>query len=226
MSDTVSAVSSRNLWKIFKQGRRVVKALQDITLDVVAGEFLALRGSSGSGKSTLLNIIGGLDIPTTGQINTLSVALGGLNQAERGTFRRRNIGFVFQELTLVPHLTALENVALPLAFETGGAKHARAAALKLLDQFDLGDRADHLPSELSYGERQRVAISRAAIRAPSILLADEPTANLDDANVDRVWRIFLDLRDKGTTIISATHDPRLEAHADRVVRIEGGQLQS
>jgi len=218
------AVSVRNLWKIFKQGSRIVKALQDVSLEVPPGEFLALRGSSGSGKSTLLNIIGGLDIQTKGEAETLSATLSSLGAHDLGAFRRRNIGFVFQELTLVPHLTAIENVMLPLAFEAGKAR-ARPLAEDLLQQAGLADRSTHRPRELSYGERQRVALARAVIRDPRVLLADEPTANLDDANVDRVWRILAALREAGTTIIVATHDPRLEAHADRIVRLEQGQLR-
>lgn len=225
MPGITDAIAAHGVWKIFKQGRRVVKALQDVSIDVPVGAFVALRGSSGSGKSTLLNIIGGLDVPTTGEVTVLTTALAGMSQSERGAFRRRNIGFVFQELTLVPHLNALENIALALAFESNDTKQVRQLALTLLESFDLADRADHLPRELSYGERQRVAVARAAIRNPRILLADEPTANLDDRNAERVAQMFADLRDRGTTIVAATHDPRLEARVDRVIRIENGRLQ-
>ena len=214
----------REVWKLFRLGDRIIKALQGVSLSVPAQSIVVLRGASGSGKSTLLNLIGGLATPTRGEVAVMGTEISALGRAERGAFRRSNIGFVFQELVLVPHLTAIENVALAMAFD-GKRPVALAAALELLGNIGLAERTEHRPAELSYGERQRVAIARAAIRKPRIILADEPTANLDDENAERVSRIFTELRNAGTTLVIATHDPRLEVHADRIVRIEGGQIQ-
>jgi putative ABC transport system ATP-binding protein len=211
-----------DVWKIFRQGNSIVKALKGVSLEAFAGEFLVIRGSSGSGKSTLLNIIGGLDAPTKGQALVLSQRISSLSLNDRGAFRRRHIGIVFQDLSLIPHLTALENVALPISLETSGNPSAVRAASEVLAQCGLSDRLNHLPAELSYGERQRVAVARAAVRSPQLLLADEPTANLDDRNVDRIWSVINSLLGRGTTVIGATHDPRLERHANRVLQIEKG----
>jgi len=218
------AVTCRGVWKLFKTGRRIVEALVDVSLDVQRGEFICIRGTSGSGKSTLLNLLGGLDLPTRGSVSAFGRPYESMTNQERGTFRRANIGFVFQELTLVPHLTALENITLPLLFD--GIPHSRLneMASKLLEDVDLADRFDHLPAELSYGERQRVAVARAAIRRPALLLVDEPTANLDVTNTNKVRCVFERLKGEGTTIVAATHDERLEESADRVLSLTQGRI--
>lgn len=223
MSDD-PVIICRDAWKLFRVRDRIIKALMGISLSLPARTIVVLRGASGSGKSTLLNLVGGLAAPTRGEISVLGTEISSLGRAERGAFRRNNIGIVFQELLLVPHLTAIENVALAMAFDEK-RPIALSAAADLLCRVGLEERMDHRPAELSYGERQRVAIARAALRKPRIILADEPTANLDDENAERVSHIFSELRDAGAAILIATHDPRLEAHADRIVQIEGGQIQ-
>lgn len=217
-------VVCKEVWKLFRVRDQIVKALQNVTLTVDANTTTVLRGASGSGKSTLLNLIGGLAIPTRGTVVVAGTNLSALSRSERGAFRRHAVGFVFQELVLVPHLSALENVALALAFDEKRST-ALALATELLERVGLGARLDHRPAELSYGERQRVAIARAAIRSPKVILADEPTANLDDDNAERISCLLGELRDKGAAILIATHDPRLEGGADRCIRIEAGQMQ-
>jgi ABC-type lipoprotein export system ATPase subunit len=223
MKDASPAVVCTDVWKIFRKQDQIIKALKGASLTMKPGSIVVLRGASGSGKSTLLNLIGALDVPTTGAVSVLGTDLGALGDTERGAFRRHHIGFVFQELVLVPHLTALENTALALAFD-----HPRIEALQkgteLLRDCGLGERLNHRPAELSYGERQRVAVARAAMRTPKIILADEPTANLDDVSTERVVRIFTALRDAGTSLLIATHDPRLEQCADEVRVLEDGLL--
>jgi len=217
-------ISCQNVWKIFRIRARIIKALQDVTLEVRPGTMVSLRGPSGSGKSTLLNLIGGLSLPTTGEVRVADTDVAALGRAERGAFRRAHIGYVLQELVLVPHLSALENVALALAFDTD-RRSAVSRSADLLDQVGLSDRSDHRPRELSFGERQRVAVARAAVRNPRIILADEPTANLDDANADRVIAMFRTLREGGTAIVAATHDPRLAAAADGTFSFDCGVVE-
>ena len=221
------AVSCQGVWKVFKAGRRIVEALADIFFEVQSGEFLCIRGPSGSGKSTLLNLLGALDIPTRGGVTAFGTSYNSLTHQERGAFRRNKIGFVFQELTLVPHLNALENVALPLMFDGIPRSKIKEVASNLLKQVELVDRMDHLPVELSYGERQRIAVARSVIRRPALLLIDEPTANLDAMNVSKVQQVLKQLKEvEGTTVIAATHDERLENSADRVLALEQGRLVS
>ena len=220
---SVDAIACTDVWKVYRVGRRIVKALRGVDLRIAAECIVVLRGASGSGKSTLLNLIGGLDAPTKGVVTVLGTSVAEMGRAERGAFRRHNVGFVFQELVLVPHLSALENVALALAFD-----HPRATALArsayLLGELGLDERLNHRPGELSYGERQRVAVARATARAPRILLADEPTANLDDTNAERVLAALQALRRTGAAVVVATHDPRVESIADRVITIQAGSL--
>ncbi len=213
-------------WKIFQRGRRVVRALVDLSLEVRSREFLCLTGPSGSGKSTLLNLLGALDVPTKGEVYGLGLRYRGLSNEECGRFRRVNVGFVFQELRLIRHLTAVENVMLPKLFDGMDRGTLLETALRLLGQVEMTERADHFPYELSYGEQQRVAFARAIVTAPKIILADEPTANLDDASADRVLAIMHALRSSGTTVVVATHDERLTRTASRILRIEGGTLHS
>jgi putative ABC transport system ATP-binding protein len=227
VSTPQAAISCQGVWKVFKAGRRIVEALVNVSFDVQEGEFVCIRGPSGSGKSTLLNLLGALDLSTRGSIVAFGRSYESLTNQERGTFRRTKIGFVFQELTLVPHLTALENVALPLLFDGIPRSRLNEIASKLLGDVELAERMDHLPAELSYGERQRVAVARAVIRRPALLLIDEPTANLDAMNVNKVCRIFERLKEEeGTTIVAATHDARLEESADRVLGLVQGRLVS
>jgi ABC-type lipoprotein export system ATPase subunit len=221
-----AALACRGVWKVFQRGRLVVKALSDLSMQVNECEIVALTGPSGSGKSTLLNLLGALDLPTRGETYGLGIRYLDLSNDGRNRFRRYNIGFVFQELRLISHLTATQNVMLPKLFDAIPVVPLRNTALSLLDSVGLAARADHFPYELSYGEQQRVAIARAVITTPKIILADEPTANLDNKNADLVINIIHNLRTQGATIVMATHDERLAKSADRVLRIEGGILEA
>ena len=222
--DDPVAFRCEHVWKLFQRGRRVVQALIDINLSAQSGEFLCLIGPSGSGKSTLLNLLGALDLPTKGEVFGFGYSYRALGNEGCNRFRRANVGFVFQELRLVPHLTAAENIMLPTLFDGADPNVAKSRARELLDRYEMDDRHDHFPFELSYGERQRVAIARAVFTRPRVVLADEPTANLDDENAERVTRSLYELRAAGTTVVVATHDDRITATADRAVRLTKGAL--
>ncbi|MCY4081422.1 MAG: ABC transporter ATP-binding protein [Caldilineaceae bacterium] len=204
--------------------------LEAIDCFIGAGQFICLLGKSGSGKSTLLNLISGIDRPSEGSVfireNGREVELTGLNEHQRTLFRRRNIGIIFQFFNLIPTLTVLENVALPVELVSGGRKGHRRAE-NLLDRVGLGDRVDSFPDRLSGGEQQRVAIARALIHDPVLLLADEPTGNLDEGTGDVILKLLLELsRDAGKTLIMATHDEDIASHADAVYFLERGRLVS
>jgi putative ABC transport system ATP-binding protein len=204
-------------------GGRTVTILDGIDLDVPEKQFLAVVGPSGSGKSTLLGLLAGLDRPTTGSIQFNGTSLTELGEDELARLRREKIGVVFQSFHLIPTLTAFENVKVPL--ELKGDPDAGGAALRLLGEVGLSDRKDHYPVQLSGGEQQRVAIARAFIGRPALLLADEPTGNLDTANGQRVIELLLRLhRDQGSTLILVTHDPTLAVHADRILTLRDGRI--
>jgi len=202
-------------------GAEPVIALDDVDFAVRPGEFVAVVGPSGSGKSTLLNVLGLLDDPTSGQRLLDGTDVTDLSTAERTRAREESIGFVFQEFHLLPTLTAVENVALPTAFDPGDAS-GRAA--DLLTRFGLGDRLDHEPSELSGGQKQRVAIARSLINEPSVLLADEPTGNLDTETGESILAEFERVKREGVAVVAVTHDPLVEEYADRVVELTDGVL--
>jgi len=213
-------VELKDVTKIYNQK---VSALEDVNLKVENGEWLTVLGPSGSGKSTLLNIIGGLDRPTKGSVIVLGMNIAKLNQNELAKFRRENVGFVFQQFHLVPYLTATENVMLAQYFHSiADENEARTALSKL----GLSHRLDHLPSQLSIGEQQRVCIARALINEPKLLLADEPTGNLDHENEQIVLQIFKKLREDGLTIIVVTHNPEIGKLGDRIVEIVHGELST
>ncbi len=212
------------VWKIYRSGEDIVRAVRDISVRVNDGELLLVRGPSGCGKSTLLNLLGGLDLPTKGEITVFGVRYQALNPFELSRFRKQNVGFVFQELSLIGHLTAVENVELPQMFDGIDRKSLRATAMELLAKVSVEHRATHTPKGLSFGERQRVAIARAIMGTPRLLLVDEPTANLDTANAHKIIDIFGKLRNQGTTIVMATHDERFETRADRVIHLLDGAL--
>jgi lipoprotein-releasing system ATP-binding protein len=207
-------------------GRRTLEVLRGVNLDVTRGEFLALRGASGAGKSTLLHLIGGLDAPNTGEIHFAGQNLAAFTEDELTHFRRRRVGFVFQAYYLLPELDALENVCLPARVARVSAEQAGARGRDLLARVGLKDRMEHKPYELSGGEQQRVAIARALINEPELLLADEPTGNLDSHTGGEIIELIKNLRvENKTTLIIATHDARVAAHAERVVELVDGQIK-
>lgn len=219
-------VELRDVWKEYVVGRSRVQALRGVTLDVEKGEFVAVVGPSGSGKSTLLHLIGGLDRPTRGSVRVAGIEVGSLRD-DRLLSRYRNeyVGFVFQMFYLVPRLTAVENVELPLVARGVDPRERRRAALEALKLVGLEHRAHHKPSEMSGGEQQRVAIARAIVTRPKLLLADEPTGNLDSANAKLVMGLFRKLIDElGVTIVMATHNLELLDYCDRAVRLVDGRV--
>jgi putative ABC transport system ATP-binding protein len=218
-------ISVRALSMRLASGGREVNVLTDVSLEVPAGQFLAIAGPSGSGKSTLLGLIAGLDQPTAGRIEVAGVDITGLDEDGLARFRRDHVGYVFQSFHLLPTLTAQENVAVPLELADEAGAAARAAAL--LAEVGLAERAHHYPAQLSGGEQQRVAVARAMARRPALLLADEPTGNLDSATGKQIIELLVGMnRRLGRTLVLVTHDAALAAHADRVVTLRDGRIVS
>tara|TARA_A100000171_G_scaffold50308_2_gene61372 strand:+ start:806 stop:1495 length:690 start_codon:yes stop_codon:yes gene_type:complete len=212
-----------NLGKIYTSGSKKLTVLQDITFNVEEGDTFSIVGPSGSGKTTLLGICAGLDQPDSGTVNLCGTELGSLNEDERAILRNRNIGFVFQDFQLLPTLTALENVAIPL--ELRGDKNAMNNGMELLEKVGLQNRFHHYPSQLSGGEQQRVALARAFSNKPSILFADEPTGNLDAETGEKVIQLLFQLNaDAGTTLVIVTHDLELAAKTKHILRLKGGRI--
>ena len=218
-------VEIRNLSKIYAQGEIQVVALHDISLDIEPGEFLTLMGPSGSGKSTLLHIIAGIDRPTRGECRVQKIDLTRLNESDLADWRNQNVGFVFQTFNLIPVLTAYENVELPLLLTRLGSRQRRQLVNTALDIVGLADRAHHLPRQLSGGQEQRVAIARALVTDPSLVVADEPTGNLDSHSAQEVLGVLQSLsRKAGKTVLLVTHDPKAAAFGSRTVHLEKGEL--
>jgi putative ABC transport system ATP-binding protein len=218
-------VQIRELTKIYAQGEIQVTALDRITLDIAAGEFLALMGPSGSGKSTLLHIIAGVDRPTSGECLVQGVDVTRLNESQLADWRNHNVGFIFQTFNLIPVLTAAENVELPLLLTRLGRAQRRRQVETVLELVGLADRAKHLPRQLSGGQEQRVAIARALVTDPALIVADEPTGNLDSHSAHEVLGVLQSLRqDAGKTIIMVTHDPKAAAFGTRQIHLEKGEL--
>jgi len=218
-------VTVRQLTKIYRQGEINVTALNNISLDIPAGEFLALMGPSGSGKSTLLHIIAGVDRPTSGQCLVQGIDVARLNESALADWRNQNVGFVFQTFNLIPVLTAFENVELPLLLTRLGAGQRRRQVNTALELVGLADRARHLPRQLSGGQEQRVAIARALVTDPAIIVADEPTGNLDSQSAQEALEILQSLsRNAGKTIVLVTHDPKAAAYGSRTIHLEKGEL--
>ncbi|MGC9399698.1 MAG: ABC transporter ATP-binding protein [Anaerolineae bacterium] len=212
--------------KVYRMGTQEVHALRGVSLTVQRGEAIAIMGPSGSGKSTLMNIIGCLDQPTSGEYFLGGENVGQMSEDELADVRNRRVGFIFQSFNLLARTTALENVQLPLVYAGTSLKMRRQRAEEVLRAVGLGDRLDHMPNELSGGQQQRVAIARALVNRPSIILADEPTGNLDSKSGAEIMNILRDLnREQGITIILVTHDPRLTAYVGRVLHLFDGQLQ-
>jgi putative ABC transport system ATP-binding protein len=202
-----------------------VHALDGVSLSLPEGSFTAVMGPSGSGKSTLMNMLGCLDTPDEGDIEIRGQSVADLSEGERAELRGTEIGFVFQQFNLMPRLTAAENVTLPMVFNRAVDESRRERAETLLGQVGLGDRLDHQPNELSGGQRQRVAIARALVNEPSLVLADEPTGNLDTDTGAEIMDLFEDLNDRGRTILMVTHERHIAEHADRIVHLVDGQIE-
>ena len=223
---TEPILEARSVHKSFRQGPVTLEVLQGIAISVTAGERIAIVGASGSGKTTLLQILGGLDRPTTGQVLVGGRDIHAQTEPERGALRNRALGFVYQFHHLLPEFTALENVAMPLLIRRMNVAEARGKAQTILDRVGLGQRLHHRPDQLSGGERQRAAVARALVTEPKIVLADEPTGNLDGTNAEAVFALMLELnRELGTSLIVVTHDMRLAGRMERIFEIERGILR-
>ncbi len=220
-------VAIRKLTKLYRQGEINVTALHEVSLDIAGGEFLVLMGPSGSGKSTLLHIVAGVDRPTSGECVVQGINVVKLSETELADWRNQNVGFVFQSFNLIPVLTAAENVELPLLLTRLGRRQRRERVQVALDLVGLADRGHHLPRQLSGGQEQRVAIARALVTDPAIVVADEPTGNLDAHSAQEVLEILQALsRKSGKTVIMVTHDPRAASFGSRTVHLEKGELVS
>lgn len=218
------AIRLRDIKKIYKMGGQELAALNGINLDIKRGEFAALMGPSGSGKSTLMNILGCLDRPTVGSYELEGKEVAHLSDDELAVMRNKHIGFVFQNFNLLSRISSLENVALPLVYAGVGASERRKRALQVLEAVGLGDRAGHLPNELSGGQRQRVAIARALVNNPEIIMADEPTGNLDTKSTKEIMEIFQEMHGRGKTIILVTHEPEIAVCANRQLLVRDGVI--
>ena len=216
------AIRLRDIKKIYKMGGQELAALNGINLDIKRGEFAALMGPSGSGKSTLMNILGCLDRPTVGSYELEGKEVANLSDDELAVMRNKHIGFVFQNFNLLSRISSLENVALPLVYAGIGASERRKRAKQVLEAVGLGDRAEHMPNELSGRQRQRVAIARALVNNPEIIMADEPTGNLDTKSTKEIMEIFQEMHGRGKTIILVTHEPEIAVCANRQLLVRDG----
>jgi putative ABC transport system ATP-binding protein len=222
----VSLIHLQNISRRYQMGTETIHALRDVTLTIERAEYVAIMGPSGSGKSTLMNLLGCLDTPTSGEFILNGSKVSEMDDNELAEIRNKEIGFVFQSFNLLPRSDALHNVELPLIYAGKAAEERREQALKALANVGLADRIHHRPNEMSGGQRQRVAVARALVNNPSILLADEPTGNLDSKTGQEIMALFEDLANKGNTIIVVTHEEEIAQHARRIVRIRDGLIAS
>ncbi|ABL01236.1 ABC transporter ATP-binding protein [Pelobacter propionicus] len=220
----MALIEISNLKKQYTSGDDVVEALRGVSICIESGEFITIMGQSGSGKSTLLSVLGGMNHPTTGEVEMAGVKLYRLPGEKLADFRAQNLGFVFQSFHLIPYLTAMENVMLPLAIVKMSSAAQESAARQALVRVGLGNKLDRLPNQLSGGEQERVAIARAIVNNPHILLADEPTGNLDSTTSEEVMALFLELNDAGQTVVMVTHNPDNGLYADRTITLKDGMV--
>jgi putative ABC transport system ATP-binding protein len=221
----MALIQTKDLWKTYQMGTEEIHALQGVSIEIERGEYVAIMGPSGSGKSTLMNLVGCLDTPSKGSYLLNSKQVSEMNDDELARIRNEEIGFVFQTFNLLPRATALHNVELPLIYAGVPSKVRAERAAQALDKVELGDRKTHRPNQLSGGQRQRVAIARALVNNPSILLADEPTGNLDSKTGVEIMSLFARLHEGGNTIVLVTHEPEVAAHAHRTIHIRDGQVE-
>jgi len=221
----MALIQTKDLWKTYQMGTELIHALQGVSIEIERGEYVAIMGPSGSGKSTLMNLIGCLDTPSKGSYLLNEKQVSEMNDDELARIRNEEIGFVFQTFNLLPRATALHNVELPLIYAGVSAKVRGERAAQALDKVELSDRKSHRPNQLSGGQRQRVAIARALVNNPSILLADEPTGNLDSKTGVEIMSLFARLHEAGNTILLVTHEPEVAAHAHRAIHIRDGQVE-
>ncbi len=219
-------IETKEISKIYKMGGETIHALKSISLEIFSNDYVALMGPSGSGKSTLMNVLGCLDTPTSGRYMLNNIDVSNMTDSELAEVRNKQIGFVFQTFNLLPRISSLENVALPLVYAGISKKQRLEKAEYALDLVGLGDRVDHKPNELSGGQRQRVAIARALVNDPALILADEPTGNLDTKTSIEIMSIFEKLHNAGNTIILVTHEPDISEHAHRIIRLRDGLVES
>jgi len=221
----MSYIKAENLTKTYGNGAAIVTAVDDISFQINAGDFVGIMGESGAGKSTLLGMLGAMNAPTSGRLVVDDIDVYGLRQEQRADFRREFLGFIFQSFHLVPYLTVIENVMLPLTVIKAGSREKRAMAQEALQQVGLGEKANRLPNQISGGESERVAIARAIVNEPPVLLADEPTGNLDTKTSREIMELLLQLNRDGMTIIMVTHSPDCAGYAGRLMRVSDGKLQ-
>lgn len=219
-------IKTRNMVKVFLTEEVETTALNKVDLEIKEGEFVSIMGPSGCGKSTLLNILGLLDNPTDGEFHFLGHEVSGYNERQRADLRKENLGFVFQSFNLIDELTVFENVELPLLYLKMGSADRKKKVNKVLEKMGIGHRSGHFPQQLSGGQQQRVAVSRAVVSEPKIIMADEPTGNLDSSHGDEVMKILLDLNDQGTSIVMVTHSLEYAKYAHRTIQLFDGKISS